>query len=57
MPPEDLRARRQPRRDEHEADEVGTWENTAMTEDFPSLTELLAEEHELRFSSFTNDDA
>src|SRR3712207_2093329 len=28
-----------------------------MSEGFPSLTELLAEEHELLFSSFTNDDA
>jgi uncharacterized protein (UPF0303 family) len=28
-----------------------------MADDFPALTELLAEEHELQFSSFTNDDA
>ena len=28
-----------------------------MVDPFPSLTELLAEEHELQFSSFTNDDA
>ena len=28
-----------------------------MAEVFPSLTELLAEEHELQFASFTNDDA
>src|SRR3954451_11422618 len=28
-----------------------------MADEFPALTELLAEEHELQFSSFTNDDA
>src|SRR5919202_6812820 len=28
-----------------------------MAHDFPALAELLAEEHELQFSSFTNDDA
>ncbi len=28
-----------------------------MADSFPSLTELLADEHELQFSSFTNDDA
>src|SRR4051794_36168096 len=28
-----------------------------MTDDFPSVAELTAEEQELRFSSFTNDDA
>jgi uncharacterized protein (UPF0303 family) len=28
-----------------------------MADAFPTLTELLAEEHELQFASFTNDDA
>ena len=28
-----------------------------MADEFPALTELLAEEHELQFSSFTNEDS